>query len=120
VLIRPDNESVNSKYLAYLILHPLIQERLLSRSMGATVQHVNMRDIRALAIGRWPPIEEQFEHVDVLESVQSAVAQLVSIYRQKLAALADLKQSLLHEACSGELTADKEVPNAFDNKEEVA
>jgi type I restriction enzyme S subunit len=110
VLIRPDNESVHSKYLAYLILHPVIQERLLSRSTGATVQHVNMRDIRALAIGSLPPIGEQLKDVDVLESVQSMVAQLVSIYQQKLTALAELKQSLLQKAFSGELTADAADP----------
>lgn len=106
VLIRPDNEFVHSKYLAYLILHPVIQERLLSRSTGATVQHVNMRDIRALAIGSLPPIGEQLKDVDVLESVQSMGAQLVAIYQQKLTALAELKQSLLQKAFSGELTAD--------------
>jgi len=32
----------------------------------------------------------------------------------------NIKQSVLQKACSRELTADKEVSNAFDNKAEVA
>jgi hypothetical protein len=45
---------------------------------------------------------------------------LVENYRRKLQLLSELKQSLLQNASSGELTADKEVSSAFDNKEEVA
>ncbi|MBP5979937.1 MAG: restriction endonuclease subunit S [Halomonas sp.] len=109
VLIRPKYNFVNSKYLAYLMLHPLMQKRLLSTSTGATVQHVNMRDIRALGIGRLPSIDEQIKDIDALERVQEHVAQLESIYQQKLIALKELKQSLLQKAFSGELTANNVV-----------
>jgi hypothetical protein len=44
---------------------------------------------------------------------------LVANYRRKLHLLGELKHSILQKACSGE-TADKEVSDAFDNKEEVA
>ena len=52
--------------------------------------------------------------------VRGAIEGLVANYRRKLQLLGELKQSILQKACSGELTADKEVSNAFDNKEEVA
>ena len=46
VLIRPKKNTIDSQYLAFLLLHPIMQERLLSKSTGATVQHINMKDIR--------------------------------------------------------------------------
>ena len=52
--------------------------------------------------------------------VRGAIEGLVANYRRKLQLLGELKQSILQKACSGELTADKEVSNAIDNKEEVA
>jgi type I restriction enzyme S subunit len=50
VLIRPLKEKLNSKYLAFLLLSKDVQEILLSNSRGATVTHVNMKDIRAFKI----------------------------------------------------------------------
>jgi type I restriction enzyme, S subunit len=39
--------------------------------------------------------------------LKSEVNRLEAIYQQKLAALNELKQSILHKAFTGELTADK-------------
>ncbi|BAZ36865.1 type 1 restriction-modification system specificity subunit (plasmid) [Calothrix sp. NIES-4101] len=106
VLIRPNKESVDSQYLAFLLLHPLMQKRLLAKSTGATVQHVNMKDIRELLISELPPVQAQRDCIEELEQLQSQVNSLESIYRQKLAALNELKQSILQKAFTGELTAD--------------
>lgn len=106
VLIRPNKEMVLSKYLAHLILHPVMQKRLLSHSTGATVQHVNMRDIRALKLARLPELQKQIEDVEILEDAQIQVSRLEVIYKQKLNSLNELKQSLLQKAFSGELTAE--------------
>jgi len=108
VLIRPTDSAVNSQYLAFLILHPIMQKRLLSFSTGATVQHVNMKDIRQLAMSSLPPLDTQIGDVAVLLQAQSEIAHLEAIYQQKLAAFAELKQSLLQKAFAGELTAATE------------
>jgi type I restriction enzyme S subunit len=50
VLIRPKKDKFISKYLAYLILSKGVQEKLLSHSRGATVEHINMKDIREFKI----------------------------------------------------------------------
>ena len=104
VLIRPDKNSVNSQFLAFLILHPIMQKKLLSKSTGATVQHVNMKDIRKLAISQLPTIQLQQEYAKDLKKVQSESQRLEAIYQRKLEALQELKQSLLHKAFTGELT----------------
>ncbi len=106
VLIRPNKESIDPQYLALLLLHPFMQKRLLSKSTGATVQHVNMKDIRELAISELPPIQAQRTCIKELEQLKSQVNRLEAIYRKKIAALNELKQSILQKAFTGELTAD--------------
>ena len=106
VLIRPKKEIANSQYLAFLLLHPIMQKRLLAHSTGATVQHVNMKDIRGLPISDLPPIQTQIVCLRELEQSKLQVNRLEAIYRRKLAALNELKQSILQKAFTGELTAD--------------
>ena len=50
-----------------------------------------------------PDIDEQARIVEALESLSEETQRLESIYQQKLAALAALKKSLLHQAFTGEL-----------------
>jgi type I restriction enzyme, S subunit len=107
VLIRPNKKIIDSHYLAFLLLHPIMQKRLLDKSTGATVQHVNMKDIRGLSMSELPSIQVQKACVEELEHFKSEVNRLEKIYQGKLAALNELKQSILHKAFTGELTADK-------------
>ena len=53
-----------------------------------------------------PPIEEQQKIADYLDGLSVEVQRLEGIYRNKLAALNELKQSILQKAFTGELTAD--------------
>ena len=111
VLIRPKKEIINSYYLAYLILHPLTQKRLLAHSTGATVQHVNMKDIRQLPIGNLPSLREQLADVQAIGEARTYFNELETIYQQKLTVLTELKQSILQKAFAGELTADSQQVN---------
>ena len=67
------------------------------------MQHVNMKDIRALKIGAIPPLEVQRAIVAKVNGVVADSGRLECIYQRKLAALDELKQSLLHQAFSGAL-----------------
>ena len=53
VLIRANRTKLNPQYLTYLMLGDEIQGKILSISNGATVHHLNMKDIRELEM---PPI----------------------------------------------------------------
>jgi type I restriction enzyme, S subunit len=106
VLIRPNKKIIDSCYLAFLLLHPIVQKRLLDKSTGATVQHVNMKDIRGLSMSELPSIQVQKECVEELEALKLKASRLESIYQQKIATLNELKQSILQKAFTGELTAD--------------
>lgn len=59
VLIRPKKDKVNSDYLCYLLLTPAMQSDLVGKSGGATVHHLNLKDIRALPIPELPEPELQ-------------------------------------------------------------
>lgn len=103
VLIRPKKEIFDSKFLAMFLLQPKMQAKLLAHSRGATVQHVNMKDIRALNIEMIPLLTEQNEIVKKLDFLSAETKKLEKIYVQKLADLDELKKSVLQKAFAGEL-----------------
>jgi type I restriction enzyme S subunit len=103
VLIRPNRKVFEPEFLALMLLQPRMQQKLLAHSRGATVQHVNMKDIRALNIDLIPPLSAQREIVAVVGKASRESEQLESIYQQKLTALDALKKSMLHQAFIGQL-----------------
>jgi type I restriction enzyme S subunit len=103
VLIRPKKDKFLSMYLAYLILSKDVQRILLSHSTGATVQHINMKDIRAFKIFNLSNLKEQEIIVRKLNSLSEETKKLEAIYEQKIKDLEELKKSVLQKAFSGEL-----------------
>jgi type I restriction enzyme S subunit len=103
VLIRPRRDVFTPEFLALLLLQPEMQRKLLAHSRGATVQHVNMGDIRALDVGAVPPLHIQRDIVLKVSRVADENGRLVLLYERKLAALAALKKSMLHQAFTGKL-----------------
>ncbi len=99
---RLDTNVVLPMYFASVLNSGLILSEVRSLTGGAASPHLNIRDIRTFPIPL-PPIEEQQEIVTKLESAFVETQRLESIYQQKLAALGELKKSLLHQAFSGSL-----------------
>ncbi len=73
VLIRPNNEIVDSNYLVYYLLSPGIQHVLLNSANGATVSHLNMSDIRKLEI-ELPPLTTQKRIGYILAEIDDKIA----------------------------------------------
>jgi type I restriction enzyme S subunit len=105
VLIRPKKDKFISKYLTYLILSYDVQKKLLSHSKGATVQHVNMKDIREFRIYNLSTLKDQNTVVNQLDSFFDYTKKLETLYQKKINSLEKLKSSILQKAFSGELTA---------------
>jgi len=103
VLIRPRRDVFLSDFLCALLLHPEVQAKLLAHSRGATVQHVNMKDIRALRIEAIPPLSVQASIVSKIDGFSTGVDGLVSLIEYRLAALDELKKSVLDQAFTGGL-----------------
>lgn len=104
VLLRPNKELFIPAYLAQLLLRPSSQARLLAHSRGATVQHINVKDIRAFRISSLPSIAEQRAVVRGVEGLMAQEQSLIDAYTRKLADIVALRQSLLQAAFSGQLT----------------
>ena len=66
------------------------------------------------------PKEQQETIVAELDILSEQICRLEAIYRQKLTALNELKQSILHKAFTGELTADKAALMTNIEKEAIA
>lgn len=70
---------------------------------GAAQPKLNQRALNSIPIPIPKTIEEQERVVESLQSAQAETQALESIYCQKLAALDELKKSLLHQAFTGKL-----------------
>jgi type I restriction enzyme S subunit len=68
---------------------------------GATVTHLPIERAKDLALSI-PSFTIQNLIIDQLSAIESETQRLESLYQRKLAALDDLKKSLLHQAFSGE------------------
>ncbi|MDO9161321.1 MAG: restriction endonuclease subunit S [Methylococcaceae bacterium] len=93
VLLRPDKSKAVPDYLCYLLLTPLIRGQLLSKSGGATVHHLNMKDIRALHIGTLPNLSEQAQTASVIKTYDD----LIETNRRRIALLEESARLLYRE-----------------------
>lgn len=92
VLIRPNKEVVNSAFLAYYLLSPEAQFRLMGRANGATVSHVNLPIIRNLKVDL-PSMEMQERIADMLSHYDS----LIENNRRQIKLLEEAAQRLYKE-----------------------
>jgi type I restriction enzyme S subunit len=92
VLIRALN-SVDSRYLAYLLLGEECQNRMHSQSGGATVAHLNMSDIRALELPELPPLPVQRK----IAAILSAYDGLIENNLRRIKILEEMAQNLYRE-----------------------
>lgn len=86
----------------YLISAGPVQNQIRDKTYGTALMQINIRDLRVISL--WiPPLEEQKTTAAKLDSLHKQTQRLSSLYQQKLAALDELKKSILHQAFSGEL-----------------
>ena len=69
---------------------------------GTTVRHLPIEKAKELVL-KMPEFADQNAAVAGIRDIEAETQQLAAIYQQKLAALDELKKSLLHQAFSGEL-----------------
>jgi type I restriction enzyme S subunit len=117
-LIRPLN-CLDSKWLYYLLISPQITSQADEQATGTAQKTVSLKALRGFQVPE-VPLGEQHDNVVGLNEISAETSRLEYIYQQKLTALAELKQSLLQRAFSGELTARKEAPSKTLKEQEVA
>lgn len=99
-------KKLNKRYL-YHFLSTKVEENL-RISAGSAQPNLSTEQIKGLVLPL-PNIDEQARIVDALESLSEETQRLESLYQRKLAALEELKKSLLHQAYTGGVVAKRDV-----------
>ena len=103
IIMQPDTSKLDSTFLKYLLLSQPVQQRIRTKGTGATVQGIKASLLKTIEISFPSSLDEQEMIVAKLDGLREETQRLESLYQRKLAALAELKQSLLHQAFAGEL-----------------
>ncbi len=93
------NNDLNCDFLFYQLLY--LQPKIAGKE-GAVFASINKSEIETLPI-LFAPLPEQQQVVADLDAFNHEIQHLKSIYQQKIAALSELKETLLHSAFNGEL-----------------
>jgi type I restriction enzyme S subunit len=99
----PDEAQVNREFLFYFLKHPAILEYVIYHSERAAGQIGVTKETLAPYPIAMPSLDKQVTVAANINALAAETQRLTRIYEQKLAALAALKKSLLHQAFSGEL-----------------
>lgn len=94
---------LDNRYLFQLISGTEFSRHLLDVQTGIGVPHISGQQIKDFTF-TLPPVAEQCSIVDKLDKLHTETLQLQSLYTRNLADLANLRQSLLQKAFSGNLT----------------
>ncbi len=84
-------------------MHCQVNRAVRSNAGQATLLIINKSKWSALELAIPTTLDEQVKVVRRLDALRSETQRLESIYHRKLAAIDELKQSLLHQAFSGKL-----------------
>ena len=103
IIMQPDASKLDSTFLKYLLLSQPVQQRIRTKGTGATVQGIKASLLKTIEISFPSSLPVQRQMVAKLDALREETQHLESIYRQKLAALDELKKSLLHHAFNGEV-----------------
>lgn len=95
-----DESLLSYRFLYFQMLKSL--RHFKKQSVGAGTKFLKLGMIKDLKISL-PPIAKQIETASLLDFLLEETQHLESLYQRKLAALDELKQSLLHQAFSGKL-----------------
>ncbi len=94
--------NLDNRFLFYLISTEAFTRHILGVQTGIGVPHISAQQIKDFAFSM-PPVRDQVRIADNLDELAIENQRLEITYRQKLAALEELKKSLLHSAFTGEL-----------------
>lgn len=95
-----DPEKANVGFIEYLL--QFFKTRIQAMGKGSAQANINLGTFENERFP-FPPVEEQKQIVTELDALAAETQRLTQLYKQKLAALSELKKSLLHQAFTGNL-----------------
>jgi type I restriction enzyme S subunit len=100
--LSPKSGVLDRNYLFHMLLSPQFTDYANAGSARAGMPKVNRGHLFSYRCF-FPPIEQQIEFAASLDALHEETQCLESLYQRKIAALDELKQSLLQQAFSGQL-----------------
>ncbi|MDT3674307.1 restriction endonuclease subunit S [Microcystis wesenbergii] len=104
IIMQPDENYINCTFLKYLLLAQPIQQRIHKQATGATAQGIKASLLKKIVIEFPEDINCQKELILKIEKIEQQAKKLETIYQRKLEAIAELKQSILEKAFTGQLS----------------
>ncbi|WP_323884964.1 restriction endonuclease subunit S [Aeromonas caviae] len=98
-LVRP-KAGISSNWLYYLLMSPQVFKQAKDGATGTAQKTVSLKLLRSFKVPR-VMAQQQLEAVMKLDALRVETQRLESLYQRKIAALDELKQSLLQQAFSG-------------------
>ncbi len=92
------------KYLFYLTRSDIYRDFIDALSDGMNINNLKWSQLSQFQVPL-PPLPEQQRIATFLDKLSAEKQTLVDIYKTKIRSLAELKQSMLHQAFTGELTS---------------
>lgn len=93
LLIRPDRSKVEPAFLNYFLNGPHVQGLIHAKTNGATVAHLNMKDVRTMELPELPPLREQKRIAGIL----SAYDELIENSQRRIKILEEMARTLYRE-----------------------
>jgi len=93
LLIRPDRSKVEPSYLNYFLNGPQAQALIHGKTNGATVAHLNMKDVRTMVLPDFPSLPTQRRIAGIL----SAYDELIDNSQRRIKILETMARSLYRE-----------------------
>lgn len=103
LVLKPDYDRIDQDFLYYVLSSPFTFAQFDAAAAGSTVRNLNIGLVQKVKIPI-PSLEEQRRIVAVLDQSFTALNCARSNAEASLAALEDLRQSILQQAFAGELT----------------
>jgi len=100
VIVRPGDE-IDPHFLAAFFNSAFGKQLVLGKIVGAAQKHFNVTAAKEVML-HVPPMSEQLAIVVKSDELREETQSLSRLYERKLAALEELKKSLLHQAFNGE------------------
>ena len=93
LLIRPDRSKVEPSFLNYFLNGPHVQGLIHAKTNGATVAHLNMKDVRTMDLPELPPLPVQRRIAGIL----SAYDELMENSQRRIRILEAMARALYRE-----------------------
>lgn len=102
-LVRVNRKRVDPRFFVYQYISPPFRNFLDTRTVrGATVDRIALKEFPSFSI-TLPPLGEQELVANQIDALREETTRLELLYQRKVAALEALKQSVLHQAFTGNL-----------------